>query len=84
MVYLLIVFGLWGLWIVIATFVTGPEWAFALVAMGLGTLVQGLREPNLWYLGIGLGGAVLFLTRLSDLLLVTSDWVRVAVLRNRR
>jgi hypothetical protein len=80
----LVIFGLWGIWTVGAHWFKAPEWFWILLVMALGLVFEAVLDRDIWYLGIGAGSAAAFLMRLSDLLLVTTDWVRVAVLRHRR
>jgi hypothetical protein len=80
----LAVLAVWGLWMFLATVIEAGErvWnAFALVA-GLGA--QALLDLEHIFLGLGIGGGAILLMRVADVLLVTADWIRVTVLRNRR
>ena len=82
--HLLLVFAVWGVWTLVAYFLTFPEWVWLAGAIALGVVGQVLLDADEWFLGIGIGGAALLLMQLSNLLLVVTDWVRVAVLRNRQ
>jgi hypothetical protein len=42
----------------------------------LGVGGQALISPDKLWLGLGIGGLAMVLSRLADLLLVTADWVR--------
>ena len=77
-------FAVWVLWIIAAQFLEFPDWAWRCIAVVLGVGGVILVERDDWYLGIGVGGFAAFLVLVADLLLVTSDWVRVAVLRHTR
>jgi hypothetical protein len=79
-----VVFGVWALWSLIAAFWEASPWVWIVVPLALGVVGQVLIDYDRWWLGIGLGGAALFLMRLADLLLVTTDWIRVLVLRAQR
>ena len=79
-----VVFGVWALWSLATLFWEAPPWVWYAVPLALGVAGQALIDYHDWWLGLGLGGAVIFLMRLADLLLVTTDWIRVHVLRAQR
>ena len=84
MEHLLVVFGIWGLWTLVALFFTASEWVWVVSALVLGVGAQLALDYHHWWLGLGAGGAAILLMRLADLLLVVTDWVRFAVLRSQR
>ena len=84
MEHVLIVFGVWGLWTLVSQFYTASEWVWTVSALVLGVGGQLALDYHQWWLGLGCGGAAIFLMRLADLLLVATDWVRFAVLRSQR
>jgi hypothetical protein len=79
-----VVFGVWALWSLLTLFVEASPWVWVVVPLVLGVIGQALVDYEQWWLGIGLGGAAIFVMRLADLLLVTTDWIRVHVLRAQR
>jgi hypothetical protein len=79
-----VVFGVWALWSLLALFLEASPWVWIVVPLVLGVVGQVLIDYDKWWLGLGLGGAAIFLMRLADLLLVTTDWIRVLVLRAGR
>lgn len=79
-----VVFGVWALWSLATLFWAASPWVWGIVPLALGVAGQCLIDYHHWWLGLGLGGAALFLMRLADLLLVTTDWIRVLVLRAQR
>lgn len=81
--YILAVFAMWLMWTLAEVWVLFPKWVWYLAMAGLGVGAQLLIEADEWYLGIGLGGATVFLYSLADLVLLATDWVKVGVLRNR-
>ena len=84
MEYVVVVLAVWGITNVAATHLEGSEWIWSLLPYLLGVGGQALINPSyLWY-GVAWGAAAVLLTRLSDLLLVTADWVRFAALRMQR
>ena len=82
--HLLVVFAVWGLWVLAATELDLPEWGWLTFALAAGVAGQCMINPSYWWLGLGLGGAAKFLMLLADVLLVTADWIRVHVLRANR
>jgi hypothetical protein len=78
-------FTLWLAMQVAGVWLSLPGWAWWLLAaiagFGLKLALDGWSRS---WLGLGLGGAAVFLTALSDLILVATDSVKVAVLRNSR
>jgi hypothetical protein len=62
-----------------------PGWAWwlcaAIAGFGLKLALDGWSES---WLGLGLGGAAVFLMAISDLILVATDCCKVTVLRNPR
>ena len=80
----IVVFGVWALWSLIALFWEASPWVWITVPLVLGVVGQVLIDYDRWWLGVGLGGAAMFLMRLADLLLVTGDLARVHVLRAQR
>jgi hypothetical protein len=80
----IVVFGVWALWSLLALFLEASPWVWIAVPLVLGVAGQVLIDHDKWWLGLGLGGAAIFLMRLADLLLVTTDWIRVLVLRAGR
>ena len=83
MTHLLGIFAVWILWTLALVWLTAPQWAWYLIAIGLGLGFELLVEPSTWYLGVGIGGGAAFVMLLTDLMLVTTDSARVAVLRSR-
>jgi hypothetical protein len=79
-----VVFGVWALWSLIALFMEASPWVWIVVPLVLGVIGQTLLDYDQWWLGLGLGGAAIFVMRLADVLLVTADWIRVLVLRAQR
>lgn len=82
--YLLAVLAIWLIWQIADHWLAFPKWVWYCVAAALGVGAKLLLDGwDQWYLGIGLGGAVVLLFALSDLILVTTDLAKVAVLRPR-
>ena len=84
MAHVLIVFGVWALWLLASLFFQASEWVWVVGALAAGVGGQCLLDYHRWWLGVGIGGAAIFLMRLADLLLVVTDWVRFAVLRSQQ
>ena len=82
--HLLVVFAVWGLWVLAATQLVFPEWGWIAFALGAGVAGQCMINPSYWWLGLGLGGAAKLLMLIADLLLVGADLIRVHVLRANR
>lgn len=78
------VFAVWAIWSAIAAYLDASEWVWRLLPLALGVGGQCLLDAHRWWLGLGLGGAAVLLMRIGDLLLVTADWVKVAVLRSQK
>jgi hypothetical protein len=83
--HLLLILAVWGVWTLLETLIEDDigDWVWILLALILGLGAQLLLDWDQWYLGLGIGGGAVLLMRLTDLLLVTTDWVRVHVLRTR-
>ena len=85
MSYLLAVFAIWTMWQVADYWVVFPPWVWpavtAVLGVGAKVLLDGWHD---WYLGIGLGGLVLFVNLLANLILLATDGLKSAVLRNSR
>jgi hypothetical protein len=84
MEHLLVAFAVWGLWTVLTEMMEASPWFWRALPFVLGVGGQCLIDYHDWWLGLGLGGLAMILMRFSDLLLVTTDWVRVLVLRQQR
>ena len=80
----LVVFAIWGLWSMAATQFTADEWLWDASALILGLGGQLLIDWDEWWLGPGMGGAAIFLMKIADLLLVTTDAVKQYVLKGGR
>jgi hypothetical protein len=78
------VLGVWALVAVAEEWLVLPRWAWDGLMIGLGIGVQLLIEPSDWWWGVGIGGAAMLLQRLTDLLLVFTDWSKLHVLRRTR
>lgn len=84
MEYVVVVLAVWGVWDAAEALLDGPEWAWKLLPFVLGLAGQALINPSyLWY-GIGLGAAAMVLMLVTNLLLVTADWIRFAALRQQK
>lgn len=81
---LLSVLALWMLWTLADLFIVFPKWVWYVIAINLGVGAQLLLNSNRWYLGIGLGGAVVVLYSLTDLILVASDLLVLRVQASKR
>jgi hypothetical protein len=79
------VFAIWGLWQIADYWLLIPKWSWqtALVVAGVGAQVL-LDGWHAWYLGIGLGGVVIFLGMVADLLLLATDRLKTSVLKGTR
>lgn len=80
---LLAVFALWLVWTIAEVWLLFPKWVWYVSMAALGVGAQLLIESEEWYLGIGLGGAAVFVYALADLVLLATDACKVGVLRNR-
>jgi hypothetical protein len=76
--------GVWWLWFLLALTLTTPEWFQYLIVTVLSVTVQLLIDPSEWYFGPAIAGVALLAKRIEEVLLVTGDRIRVAVLRDRR
>jgi hypothetical protein len=84
MEYVVVVLAVWGVWETAQALLEGPEWAWRLLPFVLGVGGQALIDhDHLWY-GLGLGGAAMVLMLVTNLLLVTTDWIRFAALRQQK
>lgn len=84
MEYVVVVLAVWGICTIAERHLEASPWIWSLLPYVLGVGGQALINPSyLWY-GVGLGAAAVLLMRVSDLLLVTADWVRFAALRTQR
>ena len=84
MEYVVVVLAVWGVCDTAKVLLEGPEWAWRILPFVLGLAGQALVNPSyLWY-GIGWGAAAVVLTLVSDVLLVTADWIRFAALRTQK
>lgn len=84
MEYLLAVLTVWAVWNLASTFYEASEAVWLAVTLVLGIGAQILIDLDHWWWGVGIGGAAVLVMRLSDLLLVTADWIRFAALRQQR
>jgi hypothetical protein len=82
------VFAIFTLWITLQlgeNWLSLPRWVWWLSVCGAGVgmklLLDGWSES---WLGVGLGGMALFLGMTSDLILLSTDALKSAVLRNSR
>jgi hypothetical protein len=80
MTWLLAVLGVWILWTILGMVFTTPDWFGYVFAIVIGLGYALLIDIDQWYLGVGVGGGAAFLTRVSDVLLVTADAIRAGVL----
>jgi hypothetical protein len=80
----ILAFGVWVVWAIATEFLEFPTWVWRSLAVVLGIGAEILVDWDRWWLGIGIGGLAVVLMLLTDLVLVTTDWVRVAVLRQAR
>jgi hypothetical protein len=79
--------GVFAVWLALtagAIFFTAPRWAWYLTAVILGCGWELLEDSSSWWLGLGVGGAAVFLTFLVDLMMVATDSAKVTVLRQSR
>jgi hypothetical protein len=80
------IFALWLAWQVADVFVEFSQpwvWWVILAVAGVGYQCAFLNL-SFWWMGLGVGGAAVFLGLLTDLMLVASDAAKVHVLRNSR
>lgn len=75
---------IWGLWEVLDEHLEISTWIAIIFPFVLGIGGQALIDHDKLWLGLGIGGLTMFISRLADLLLVTTDWVKVSVLRQPR
>jgi hypothetical protein len=84
MVYFLVALAVWVLWSSLAEYFEANRLFWLLLPLVLGVGGQCLIDYHRWWLGFGLGGLAVMLMKVNDLLLVSTDWIRVAVLRQQR
>lgn len=77
-------FGVWVLWSLASVWFEAPEWLWRVLAIALGIGTMILIDPSRWWLGVAIGGFAAVVMLVTDLLLVTTDWIRVTLLRTRR
>lgn len=85
MSYVLATFTLWLTLQVAGVWLSLPGWAWWLASATAGVAIKLALDgwSNCW-LGVGLGGAAVFLNLLSDLILVATDVSKLAAFRNSR
>lgn len=84
MVYFLVALAVWSLWSILAEYFIASKLFWLVLPLALGVGGQCLIDYSRWWLGIGIGGLALLIMKVSDFLLVATDWVRVLVLRHQR
>lgn len=81
-------FGIFALWLGMSTAQTWlvmPKWAWYLSMTAIGIGWELLADnASRWWLGVGLAGAAVALSLVTDLVLVVTDWVKLQVLRRTR
>jgi hypothetical protein len=80
----LVVLAVWAVWSLLQFFFEASPWVWVVIPLILGVGGQALIDHDKLWLGLGIGGAAILVMRLHDLMLVVTDWVRVAVLRTQR
>jgi len=80
------IFALWLAWQVADAFVEfSQSWVWWVILGVAGVSYQcAFINPSWWWMGLGIGGAAVFLGLLTDLMLVAGDACKVHVLRNSR
>lgn len=78
--WILGVFAIWLVVVITESWIETPPWAWRITIGLLGIGWQCLIDASHWWLGVGIGGAAVALSLVTDLLLVLTDWVRVQVL----
>ena len=81
---LLGVLAVWLTWHTSERWVDADRWVWYLGGAALGIGWQLLDGWNHWWYGVGIGGAVVLLSLVADLLLVLTDLCKVSVLNRQR
>jgi hypothetical protein len=82
MEYLLGALAVYWIWTLIETYLTAPQWGWYLIVTAQSLLLQTIFiDAEEWQWGLAIAGLANLFHLVSDLLLVTSDRVRVEVLR---
>lgn len=84
MVYFLVALAVWAFWSLLTEYFEANRLFWYLFPLALGVGGQCLIDYHRWWLGFGIGGLAVMLMKVSDLLLVSTDCVRVTVLRQQR
>ena len=78
------ILAIWLAWTTAERWVDADRWVWYLIVAVLGIGWQCLDGLDRWWYGVGIGGGVVLLSLVTDLLLVLTDWCRVSVLRHQR
>ena len=77
------IFAIWLVWFIAERWVEAERWMWYLAVALLGIGWQLLDGVDHWWYGVGIGGGVVLLSLVADLLMVLADWARVSVLRQQ-
>lgn len=80
------IFAVWIAWQALDYFLEFSQpWVWWLIVVGLGVGYQcAFMTYQDWWMGLGIGGAAVFLGLVADLMLLAGDACKVHVLRNAR
>ena len=78
------VLAVWGAWMLAEQFLEAPRWMWYALAFIAGIGWQLALDASDWWMGVGIGGAAIFVGLVADCLLLVGDAAKVHVLRNTR
>jgi hypothetical protein len=73
--------GVWFLVIFAQVWLEAPDWAWHPLRAILGVGAMTLIDSSVWWQGLGIGALAYAFALVADLVLLTTDWIRMSILR---